>query len=470
MPTWPTKKWTTLARAIRETIYDPDFYDDGTYAPMYVRLAIHGAATWDKDEKTGGLEGGCMRFRPEFSDAHNKFCKHILKRQHDLIKVPFPWATYADIQCLSSYVAIECAGGPVIPFAPGRRDCIPDGRDFVYLNYHERGDAGNEDEPVFSGNNNCPFLRKLAVMPGHLPPPEDGNLGPPRAYVPPEKERKELKEVAHVIREMFMDRMGCTAQQTVALIAGGHSFGRCHTDISGYAGPWQPNPGYFNNLYCKHLLNDEWKLVDSTMEDCSGDLITGVKPKGMRRQYVNKKGKGNLMMLVSDMALREDPEFREWIKVYAADMQRLKDDFGAAFKLATEFGFDPPKPKTGLDKVVFRMRVGFNKTMHALGGVCSDFCTKLDPSSGNGTTAAAPKTGKPYKMDEVAKHNTKDDCWVVINGRVCDLTKFKADRHPGGTAVIEAKAGQDASADWNAIHAADAIEKMAPETIIGYLA
>jgi hypothetical protein len=66
-------KWTALARHIRGTIYDPDFYDDGTYGPMYVRLAIHGAATWDQHDQTGGLEGAAMRFKPEYSDAHNKF-------------------------------------------------------------------------------------------------------------------------------------------------------------------------------------------------------------------------------------------------------------------------------------------------------------------------------------------------------------------------------------------------------------
>jgi len=461
------KKWTDLARAIRDTIYDPDFYDDGTYAPMYVRLAIHGAATWDKDEQSGGQEGALMRFRPEYSDAHNKFCKHILKRQHELYKVNFPWATYADIQILASYVAIEVADGPVIPFSPGRRDAIPDGKDFVFLNYHERGDIGSEDEPCFSGNNNCPFLRKLAVMPGRVPAPEDGNLGPPRAYVPPEKEKKELTCVAEEIRRIFIERMGVTAQQTVALIAGGHSFGRCHREISGYAGPWQPNPGHFNNLYCRYLLEQEWKLVDSNMEDCSNDLITGVKPLGMRRQYVNMNGRGNIMMLVSDMALREDPEFGKWVRIYAEDGNKLKTDFAAAFKAATEFGFTPPTPKKGLSKLIFKLRVAWDDGLRALGRTCSSLCET--DSGSKGGAVSSPKKGKPYKMEEVAKHNKANDCWVVINGNVCDLTKFKEERHPGGTAVIMGKAGTDASADWNQIHAPDALEKMAPDTIIGHI-
>merc|ERR1712134_197897 len=144
--------------------------------------------------------------------------------------------------------------------------------------------------------------------------------------------------------------MGVSDRHTVALIAGGHSMGRCHPQISGYAGPWQSNPGHFNNDYCKKLLSEDWKLVDRNMTDCSGDVITGLKPYGMRRQYVNKGGRGNLMMLVSDMALKIDPEYGFWIKEYARDGDLLKKDFADAFKAATEFGFEPPAPKRGFEQ------------------------------------------------------------------------------------------------------------------------
>lgn len=106
--------------------------------------------------------------------------------------------------------------------------------------------------------------------------------------------------------------------------------------------------------------------------------------------------------------------------------------------------------------------------MHKLGDICGNICASLDPVKGDGSQTA-PKVGKPYKMEEVAKHNNKEDCWVVINGKVCDLTKFKNTRHPGGHAVVEGKAGTDASSDWNAIHAPDAIERMAPDVVIGYI-
>jgi len=472
-------KWKKLARCIRDTIYDPEFYDDGTYAPMYVRLAIHGAATWEESTKTGGLEGGAMRYKPEWSDAHNKFCKHIIKRQHDLIKVPNPWASYADIQCLSSYVSIECAGGPVMQFTPGRRDVEPYEDDFVYLNYQMRGDVGLETDPVpnphgagGSGDGgDCPFLQKLKVMPGRVLGPEEGHLGPLGGTVTKEMEEKEFKEVCHAVREWFFTRINVPGlpqeRYTVALISGGHSFGRCHPEISGYAGPWQSNPGFFNNVYCQKLLDDaqEWQLVDRTMTDYSGDLITGLKPKGIRRQYVNKKGKGELMMLVLDMAMKNDPKFREWLEVYANDVEKLKEDFGVAFKWVTEVGFEAPPEKTGLRWFCWNLRF---QRAECFRGIANCICP--DESEGEGGANAAPveKIGQPYSMADVAKHNATGDIWVCINGQVVDLSKF-INEHPGGVAPIMGQAGKDASSVWNSIHAAGTIQRLAPQVIIGHI-
>jgi cytochrome b involved in lipid metabolism len=78
------------------------------------------------------------------------------------------------------------------------------------------------------------------------------------------------------------------------------------------------------------------------------------------------------------------------------------------------------------------------------------------------------KVGKPYSMGEVAKHNSKSDCWVIINGQICDLSGFMG-KHPGGEGPIMRFAGKDASVEWNAIHRPDAIDKLAKETIIGYV-
>merc|ERR1719242_3024687 len=86
-------------------------------APCMCGLQYTGLLRGIRTIRPGALRGPAC-------DAHNKFCKEVIKRQREMLKVPFPWASYADIQCLSSYVALECAHGPVIPFTPGRRDVI----------------------------------------------------------------------------------------------------------------------------------------------------------------------------------------------------------------------------------------------------------------------------------------------------------------------------------------------------------
>jgi cytochrome b involved in lipid metabolism len=81
---------------------------------------------------------------------------------------------------------------------------------------------------------------------------------------------------------------------------------------------------------------------------------------------------------------------------------------------------------------------------------------------------AAPAALKEYTAEEVAKHNTEADCWVIINGEVLDVTKFLKD-HPGGKKAILIFAGRDASEEFNMLHKPDVIAKYSPESVIGKL-
>lgn len=76
--------------------------------------------------------------------------------------------------------------------------------------------------------------------------------------------------------------------------------------------------------------------------------------------------------------------------------------------------------------------------------------------------------GGGYTLDEVAKHTTNTDCWVVVNGQVLDVTNFLKD-HPGGELAIMTFAGKDASEEFNMIHPGDVIQKYAPDAILGPL-
>ncbi|KAG9303584.1 hypothetical protein G9A89_018480 [Geosiphon pyriformis] len=79
----------------------------------------------------------------------------------------------------------------------------------------------------------------------------------------------------------------------------------------------------------------------------------------------------------------------------------------------------------------------------------------------------APKLGS-YTLDDVSKHNTEKDCWVVVNGQVLDVTSFLPD-HPGGKKAILLYAGRDATEEFNMLHNKNVIEKYAPNTVIGTL-
>lgn len=125
-------------------------------------------------------------------------------------------------------------------------------------------------------------------------------------------------------RDVFY-RMGFNDQEIVALL-GAHGMGRCHTDRSGFDGPWTFSPTTFSNAYFTELLNRKW--VDKKWNG----------PK----QFVDKET-GNLMMLPADMAFVKDGEFKKWVKTYAKDEKRFHNDFAKAFKKLVELGVQFPE-------------------------------------------------------------------------------------------------------------------------------
>lgn len=82
--------------------------------------------------------------------------------------------------------------------------------------------------------------------------------------------------------------------------------------------------------------------------------------------------------------------------------------------------------------------------------------------------ADEPKKMGEYTLEDVAKHNKPDDCWVVVNGQVLDVTDFLPD-HPGGKKAILIYAGRDATEEFNMMHKPDVVQKYAPSAIIGTL-
>jgi cytochrome c peroxidase len=238
-------------------------YDDGSLAPVVLRLAWHASGTYDKDTKTGGSNYATMRFPTEAGHGANAGL-HVARDYMEGIKKQFPWISYGDLWTLGGVAAIQETGGPTIPWRPGRVDGFevnqtPDGR---------------------------------------LPDASQGS--------------KHLRDIFY--------RMGFNDREIVAL-AGAHALGRCHTDRSGYDGPWTFSPVTFSNQFYDLLLNDGWQWK---------------KWKGPA-QYEDKKTK-SLMMLPTDMSLVTDPKFKPVVQEYAKDEEAFFKDFAKAFATLLELG------------------------------------------------------------------------------------------------------------------------------------
>ncbi|KAF3171766.1 heme peroxidase [Orbilia oligospora] len=259
----PTQEdYVKIYNEVAKRLVEFDEYDDGSYGPVLVRLAWHASGTYDVETKTGGSNGATMRFQPESDHGANAG----LKAARDFlepVKEKFPWVSYSDLWILSGVCALQQMGGPVIPWRPGRSDrdisaCTPDGR---------------------------------------LP---DAT-----------KEHKHLRAI--------FGRMGFNDQEIVAL-SGAHALGRCHTDRSGFDGPWTFSPTMLTNDYYKLLVNEKWNW----------------KKWNGPAQYEDKTKA--LMMLPTDMALVKDREFKKWVDKYAKDQDVFFKDFSDVIVKLFELG------------------------------------------------------------------------------------------------------------------------------------
>ncbi|MEQ8837443.1 MAG: peroxidase family protein, partial [Lacipirellulaceae bacterium] len=128
---------------------------------------------------------------------------------------------------------------------------------------------------------------------------------------PPNGRLPDASQGADHLREVF-GRMGFNDQEVVAL-SGGHTVGRCHEVRSGYDGAWTQNPLNFDNEYFRNLLEIEWK------------------PKDWDGKFQYTDPTDTLVMLPTDIALIEDPEFRKHVERYAADEQLFFNEFSTAY-------------------------------------------------------------------------------------------------------------------------------------------
>ena len=324
--------------------------DYGHYGPFFIRMTWHAAGTYRTADGRGGGGTGSQRFAPTNSWPDNT---NLDKARRLLWPIKQKYGnkiSWADLIILTGNVAIESMGGKTFGFGGGRADIWAPEDDIFW---------GKEVE--WLGNERYTGERVLdtplgAVQMGLIyvnPQGPDGNPDPLAS--------------AKDIRETF-GRMAMNDYETVALTAGGHTFGKAHgaasedfkgadpegapleemgfgwksghgkgmgrdSITSGIEGAWTPNPTQWDNGYFDMLFGYEWELVKSPAGAHQWHPVSP-KDEDMAPDVEDSSIKVTTIMTTADMAMREDPAYREISKHFHENPDEFADAFARAwFKL-----------------------------------------------------------------------------------------------------------------------------------------
>jgi catalase-peroxidase len=344
--------YLALKQDIEKTLTDSQDWwpaDFGNYGGLFIRMAWHSAGTYRTGDGRGGSREGQQRFAPLNSWPDNA---NLDKARRLLWPVKQKYGqkiSWADLMILAGNVAFESMGFETLGFSGGRTD-VWEPASSVYWGAENEMLARDKrwDE---EGNLEMPLA---AVQMGLIyvnPEGPDGNPDP--------------KLAAHNIRETF-GRMGMNDEETVALIAGGHTLGKTHgaapgkylgaspegADIeeqgmgwsSSYAsgkGPdaitsglevtWTMTPTQWNQGYFKSLFENEWELVKSPG---GAHQFQAVNPEKLYPDAFDENKKHKPTMLVTDLSMIEDPAYRKISQRFYENPEEFNQAFAKAwFKL-----------------------------------------------------------------------------------------------------------------------------------------
>ncbi|HEX5694070.1 MAG TPA: catalase/peroxidase HPI, partial [Arenimonas sp.] len=330
--------------------------DYGHYGPFFIRMAWHAAGTYRTADGRGGANSGQQRFAPLDSWPDNG---NLDKARRLLWPIKQKYGqniSWADLFILAGNVAIESMGGPVFGFGGGRADVFEPERDIYW---------GSEDKWVNEGV-------QTRISPDHGMHELEGPLAAIQMgliYVNPEGPggNPDPLQSARDIKVTF-ERMAMDHEETVALTAGGHTFGKAHgngdpsklgpapaggdlaaqgfgwvsqnesgcgehTVTSGIEGSWVNTPTQWSENYFRLLLDYEYELVKSPAGAQQWQPINQ-KEEDMAPAAWDPNKKVPTMMTTADMALKMDPEFRKISEKFRNDHEAFKDAFARAwFKL-----------------------------------------------------------------------------------------------------------------------------------------
>ena len=324
--------------------------DYGHYGPFFIRMTWHAAGTYRSTDGRGGGGTGAQRFAPLNSWPDNGNLDKARRLLWPIKQKYGKQISWADLLILAGNVAIESMGGKTFGFSGGRPDIWAPEEDI---------DWGAEKEWLtnerYSGERD--LANPLgAVQMGLIyvnPQGPDGNPDPLAS--------------AHDIRETF-GRMAMNDEETVALVAGGHTFGKAHgagpedhvgtepegsqleemgfgwtsdfrsgvgseTITSGIEGAWTANPTQWDNGYFDLLFGYDWELTKSPAGAHIWHAV-GQKEEDKAPDAQNASVRVPTMMTTADMALKEDPSYKEISKRFHENPEQLADAFARAwFKL-----------------------------------------------------------------------------------------------------------------------------------------
>jgi catalase-peroxidase len=322
--------------------------DYGHYGPFFIRMTWHAAGTYRTHDGRGGGATGTQRFAPLNSWPDNGNLDKARALLEPIKKKYGRKISWSDLLILTGNVALESMGFKTFGFAGGREDVWAPEEDIYW---------GPEtvwlDDERYSGDRE--LMEPLgAVQMGLI-------------YVNPEGPNANPDPVAsgRDIRETFR-RMAMSDEETVALVVGGHAFGKMHgagaedllgpepegapmeqqllgwkndfesgvgihATTSGFEGAWNSTPIQWDNNYLETLLDNEWELTESPAghKQWTAPALAGTVPDAQRDDVKHAP-----MMTTADMAMKMDPIYNEISTRFRNDQSQLDDAFARAwFKL-----------------------------------------------------------------------------------------------------------------------------------------
>ncbi|MFP5239184.1 MAG: catalase/peroxidase HPI, partial [Acidobacteriota bacterium] len=339
--------------------------DYGHYGPLFIRMAWHSAGTYRVGDGRGGAGSGSQRLAPLNSWPDNVNLDKARRLLWPIKQKYGSKISWADLMVLAGTCAIESMGLKPFGFGGGRVDVWEPEQDIYW---------GAEDtwlgDARYSGDRQ--LENPLAAVQMGL------------IYVNPEGPNGNPDPVAsgRDVRETFA-RMAMNDEETVALVAGGHTFGKCHgagdashvgrepegagleeqglgwkssfgsgkgddTIGSGIEGAWKPHPTRWDMGYLTTLFKYEWELVKSPA-GANQWLAKDVAPEDMIEGAQDQTKKFRPMMTTADLSLRFDPIYEPIARNYLKNPEKLAKDFARAWFKLTHRDMGPVSRYLGPD-------------------------------------------------------------------------------------------------------------------------